>query len=324
VKISVVICAYTEDRWDDVLAAVESVRSQSLPAEEIIVVVDHNPALLGRLRPALPDVKVIPNSGYQGLSGGKNTGVAAARGDIVAFLDDDAMAEAEWLAVMAAGYGDADVAGVGGLTLPLWSGEMPRWFPEEFAWVVGCTYRGMARGPIRNLMGGNASFRREAFDVAGGFRSGIGRAPGARPLGCEETEFCIRLRQAVPETVLLYDDGAVIWHRVPAERARFAYFRSRCYAEGLSKAMVTRSVGMGDGLASERRHALVALPRGVAYGLRAAVTGDASGLGRAASIVAGLAFTTAGYAAGSIRRSPGRAGRPAGAAAVANGRHSER
>jgi GT2 family glycosyltransferase len=320
VKISVVICAYTEDRWDDVLAAVESVRAQSLPADEVLVVVDHNPALLGRLRPALPDVKVIPNSGYRGLSGGKNTGVAAARGDVVAFLDDDAIAEADWLKVMAAGYAEPDVAGVGGLTLPLWAGsgnDAPRWFPEEFAWVVGCTYRGMVKGPIRNLMGGNASFRREVFDVAGGFRSGIGRAAGKRPLGCEETEFCIRLRQAAPETVLLYDDGAVIWHRVPAERARFAYFRSRCYAEGLSKAMVTQSVGVGDGLASERRHALVALPRGVARGLRAAMTGDPSGLGRAASIVAGLAFTTAGYAAGSIRRPASPASRPAGAAAGA-------
>lgn len=320
-KISVVICAYTEDRWDDVLAAVASVHAQSLPPHEVIVVVDHNPALLGRLRPALPDVRVIPNSGYRGLSGGKNIGVAAARGDIVAFLDDDAIAEADWLKVMASGYGEANVAGVGGLTLPLWAagpgGTGPRWFPEEFAWVVGCTYRGMVKGPIRNLMGGNASFRREAFDVAGGFRSGIGRAEGKRPLGCEETEFCIRLRQAAPETVLLYDDGAVIWHRVPAERSRFAYFRSRCYAEGLSKAMVTRSVGVGDGLASERRHALVALPRGVARGLRAAATGDPSGLGRAASIVAGLAFTTAGYAAGSIRRPAGPAAGSTGAAAGA-------
>jgi len=303
VKISVVICAYTEERWDDVLAAVGSVRTQNLAAAEIIVVVDHNPALLRRLRAALPDVTVIPNTGQQGLSGGKNTGVAASHGDVVAFLDDDAIAEADWLAAMAAGYGAANVAGVGGLTLPLWATRSaPRWFPDEFAWVVGCTYRGMATGPIRNLMGGNASFRREVFDVAGGFRSGIGRSAGRRPLGCEETEFCIRLRQAAPETVLLFDDRAVIWHRVPAERARFAYFRSRCYAEGLSKAMVTQSVGAADGLASERRHAMVALPRGVARGLRAAVTGDPAGLGRAASIVAGLAFTTAGYAAGSLRR----------------------
>ncbi len=301
-KFSVVICAYTEERWDDVLAAVESVRAQRLAAQEIIVVVDHNPALLERLRTALPDVKVIPNTGGQGLSGGKNTGVAAAGGDVVAFLDDDAIAEAEWLSTMAGGYEVPGVAGVGGLTLPLWAGTAPRWFPEEFAWVVGCTYRGMTRGPIRNLMGGNASFRREAFDVAGGFRSGIGRASGGRPLGGEETEFCIRLRQAAPETVLLFDDRAVIWHRVPHVRARFSYFRTRCYAEGLSKAMVTRSVGVSDGLASERRHAMVALPRGVACGLRSAVTGDPAGLGRAASIVAGLAFTTAGYATGSLRR----------------------
>jgi glucosyl-dolichyl phosphate glucuronosyltransferase len=301
VNISVVICAYTEDRWDDVLAAVGSVRAQSRAPHEVIVVVDHNPALLARLRTALPDVEVIPNAGFRGLSGGKNTGVAAARGDVVAFLDDDAIAEAGWLAALASGYDAADVAGVGGLTLPLWGTAAPRWFPDEFAWVVGCTYRGMEKGPIRNLMGGNASFRREAFDVAGGFRTGIGRAAGGRPLGCEETEFCIRLRQAAPETVLLFEDAAVIWHRVPAERARFAYFRSRCYAEGLSKAMVTRSVGVGDGLASERRHALVALPRGVAHGLRAALRGDPAGLGRAASIVAGLAFTTAGYAAGSVR-----------------------
>jgi GT2 family glycosyltransferase len=302
-KISVVICAYTERRWDDVLAAVESVRTQRLAAQEIILVIDHNPALLDRLHAALPDVMVIPNTGPRGLSGGKNTGVAAAGGDIIAFLDDDAIAEPDWLAAMAGGYATPDVAGVGGLTLPLWgTARAPRWFPEEFAWVVGCTYQGMVTGPIRNLMGGNASFRREAFEVAGGFRTGIGRSAGKRPLGCEETEFCIRLRQAAPETVLLFDDRAVIWHRVPVERARFAYFRSRCYAEGLSKAMVTQSVGTADGLASERRHAMVALPRGVGRGLRAAVTGDPAGLGRAASIVAGLAFTTAGYATGSLRR----------------------
>lgn len=307
-NVSVVICAYTEERWDDTLAAVASVRAQSLAPYEVIVVVDHNPALLGRLRGALPDVVVVPSTGPRGLSGAKNTGVAAARGDVVAFLDDDAVAEPGWLGVLAGGYAASDVAGVGGRTLPLWASRAPRWFPAEFAWVVGCTYEGLAAGPVRNLMGGNASFRRAAFGVAGGFRGGIGRARGKRPLGCEETEFCIRLRQAAPGTVLLFDDRAVIWHRVPAERARFAYFRARCYAEGLSKAMVTRSVGAGDGLASERRHALVALPRGVGRGLRAAVTGDASGLGRATSIVAGLAFTMAGYAAGSLGPGPDGAG----------------
>ncbi|SEF79893.1 Glycosyltransferase, GT2 family [Thermomonospora echinospora] len=328
-NISVVICAYTERRWDDVHAAVASVRAQRHRPYEIILVVDHNPDLLQRLAASLPEVTVVANAERRGLSGGKNTGVAVARGDVVAFLDDDAVAAPGWLAAFAKHYDDPAVAGVGGRTLALWpgspssaelryghrlleggepaeAGRRPAWFPEEFDWTVGCTYRGMVPGPIRNLMGGNASFRREVFAVAGGFADGIGRSHHRRPLGCEETEFCIRLRQRSPRSELVYDEEAVIWHRVPAERARFAYFRERCYAEGLSKALVTRSVGTGDGLASERAHALRTLPRGVARGLRAAVRGDAAGLGRAAAITVGLAWTVWGYGVGSasgVRRS---------------------
>ena len=54
--ISVVICVYTEDRWEDILAAVSSVRAQSRPALETLLVVDHNPALLDAIPPeAIPD-----------------------------------------------------------------------------------------------------------------------------------------------------------------------------------------------------------------------------------------------------------------------------
>ncbi|HKB31240.1 MAG TPA: glycosyltransferase family 2 protein, partial [Streptosporangiaceae bacterium] len=274
-----VICAHTEQRWADTLAAVASVRAQSLAAREIIVVVDHNPVLLGRLRAALGDVTVVENRAGRGLSGGKNTGVAVARGEIVAFLDDDAVAEPDWLRFFADCYADAGVLGVGGRTLPLWAAGRPWWFPREFDWVVGCTYVGMpaGRAPVRNVLGGNASFRRGVFGVVGGFSSGIGRSAGKRPLGCEETEFCIRLGQRVPGGVVLFDDRAVIWHRVPAARCRFSYFRARCFAEGLSKALVTESVGVGDGLSSERRYVTRTLPRGVARGVADACRGRGSG-----------------------------------------------
>jgi hypothetical protein len=152
--------------------------------------------------------------------------------------------------------------------------------------------------PVRNLLGANASFRREAFDVAGGFRHGIGRSAGKRPLGCEETEFCIRLSQRSPETVLLFDNRAVVRHLVPADRCRFSYFRARCYAEGLSKAMVTASVGVGDGLASERRYTTRTLPAGAALAVGDLLRGDWSGLGRAGAIIVGLAATTTGYVVG--------------------------
>jgi GT2 family glycosyltransferase len=298
--ISVVICAHLVARLPDTIAAVSSVRRQSLAPAEIIVVVDHNPELHRLLTAELPGVTVLENQEARGLSGGRNTGIAAAQADIVAFLDDDAVADSDWLKFFAEAYADPAVAGVGGLTLPSWDTRRPSWFPAEFDWVVGCTYVGMPTvpAPVRNVLGGNASYRREVFGVVGGFRTGIGRSASKRPLGCEETELCIRLRQRRPDTVLMFDNRAVIWHKVPAVRARFRYFLSRCYAEGLSKAMVTRSVGVRDGLCAERSYTSRTLPAGAGRGIAAAVRGDLGGLGRSAAIVVGLGAAGAGYCAG--------------------------
>jgi glycosyltransferase involved in cell wall biosynthesis len=308
-SISVVICVYTEDRWEDIRAAVQSVRDQRRKADELILVVDYNPELHLRLKKEYPDAIVVENTHEKGLSGGKNTGAEVATGDIVAYLDDDAVADPGWLesreGAMHAPAGS--VVGVGGRTEPLWAtGRRPRWFPEEFDWTVGCSYRGMPtrRAPIRNVMGGNAAFRRPLIMEVGGFHSGIGRSVQgrkSRPLGCEETEFCIRLAQRRPGSIMMYEPDAKIGHKVPEPRMRFAYFRSRCYAEGLSKALVTSSVGAGDGLASERAHALKALPLGALRNVGQALRGDVAGLARAAAIVIGLAWTTWGYVVGTAR-----------------------
>ncbi|MFF8651270.1 glycosyltransferase family 2 protein [Streptomyces griseoluteus] len=306
--VSVVICVYTEDRWEDILAAVASVRAQSHPALETLLVVDHNPALLDRLaaeyKEADGPVRVLANAGPRGLSAGRNTGVAASKGEVIAFLDDDAVAERDWLRHFAEGYADPRVLAVGGRTEPVWaSGRRPAWFPEEFDWVVGCTYRGLPPGRVRvrNVLGGNASFRRTAFELAGGFATGIGRDGDRRPLGCEETELCIRISRARPGAVLLVDDRAVIHHRVPEARERFAYFRTRTYAEGLSKALVARSVGAAKGLESERRYTTRVLPAGIARGLRDAVLARPGGAGRAGAIVAGVLGAVGGYVVGSVR-----------------------
>lgn len=295
---AVVICAYTEGRWDDTLRAVRSVQAQEPPPQELLVVVDHNPALQRRLADDLPDVRVVANHNEQGLSGARNTGVELATADVVVFLDDDAAARPGWLAGLARNYLDPDVLGVGGRIEPEWVVRRPRWWPPEFDWVVGCDYTGQRTGAVRNLIGANASFRRELFDD-GGFTSGIGRsATVRRPVGGEETEFCIRVSQARPGGVFLHDVAAEVIHRVPADRQTFSYFRSRCYAEGLSKALVTREVGTQSGLASERRYSTVTLPLGVLHGLRRALGGDVSGLLTAAAIIIGLAYTTTGYGVG--------------------------
>jgi GT2 family glycosyltransferase len=231
--ISVVICAHTEERWERLVGAVESLQSQSVLPCEILVVIDHNPALADRAYRRLPSVRVIENEQQRGISGARNSGIAAARGAIIAFLDDDAIAAPDWLEQLLAGYSSPNVLGVGGAIEPDWQGQRPRWFPPEFDWVVGCTYLGMPHeaAPVRNLIGCNMSFRREVFARIGGFSDQIGRV-GVRPSGCDETELCIRLGQRLPHALLLYTPRARVQHYVPAVRARWAYFSARCLLEG--------------------------------------------------------------------------------------------
>lgn len=298
--ISVIICAYTEDRWTDLVAAVESVRQQSAPVQEIIVVVDHNPALLERVRMQLAGVITVENRQSPGLSGARNSGLAVAQGEIIAFMDEDAVAAPDWLEQLSAGYRHPPVSGVGGSIEPIWLNGRPAWFPEEFNWVVGCTYRGMPQtaAPVRNLIGCNMSFRRRVFERSGEFQNGIGRI-GAHPLGCEETEFCIRASQSLAEDVFLYQPRARVYHRGPAGRACWRYFCRRCFAEGHSKAQVSHLVGARQSLATEWRYTVQTLPQGILKGMADTFfRHDPAGLGRAGAILAGLTFTTAGFVVG--------------------------
>lgn len=301
--VSVIICAYTEARWEDLVAAVESIRQQEAPAREIIVVVDHNPRLLDRVRSHLRDIVVVENQEAQGLSGSRNSGIAVAHHPIIAFLDDDGVAAPDWLSRLTTHYQVDDVIGVGGSIDPMWLDKRPSWFPTEFNWVVGCTYKGMPEtvAPVRNMIGCNMSFRREVFDAVGGFTHGIGRV-GTRPVGCEETELCIRVNQRWPQKLLLYDPAALVLHRVPSARGRWSYFCSRCYSEGLSKALVAREVGKRDALSSEKSYVTRILPVGIARGLVqvVALRNPSAGLGQIITIIAGIIITSFGYMQGTL------------------------
>ena len=294
--ISVVICAFTFDRLVVMGEALDSLRRQTLPPHEIVLVIDHAPELLEEARRLWPEVKIVANREKQGLSGARNTGVAEAGGEVVAFLDDDAIAAPDWLERLAAAYADPGVLGAGGTVRPRWVEGKPGWFPAEFDWVVGCTHSGMPRelSPVRNLVGANMSFRREPLVEVGGFSHDLGRV-GTLPVGCEETDLSIRVHQRWPEAEILYDPAARVEHVVPAARGKVRYFVDRCRAEGRSKAVLTGMVGSEDGLSSERSYVRRTLPLGVLRGLRDALRGDAGGFGRATMIFLGLAATTTDY-----------------------------
>jgi glucosyl-dolichyl phosphate glucuronosyltransferase len=292
----VVICAYTLERIDRIAAAIESLSAQSVPPHEIVLVIDHSPELEAECRRRWPEANILPNREQQGLSGARNTGLEESGGEVVAFLDDDAAAAPDWIERLGAAYADERVLGAGGTVRPEWSAGRPPWFPPEFDWVVGCTHSGMPRRrePVRNLVGANMSFRREALVEAGGFRHELGRI-GKIPAGCEETDLCIRIGQRHPEGEIVYDPEAIVDHHVPAERGSLDYFSSRCRGEGRSKAILTALVGSDSGLSAERSYVRRTLPGGFLRGLAAPFRGDLSGPRRAAAIVFGLGSTTAGY-----------------------------
>jgi cellulose synthase/poly-beta-1,6-N-acetylglucosamine synthase-like glycosyltransferase len=298
--VSVVIAAYAQDRWDYLREAVASVLAQSRPALEVVVVIDHNPALLARARRELPGVTVIPNTGTRGASGARNSGVAACRSDVLAFLDDDARASAGWLEALVGHFADPGVVGVGGRVSPLWVSSRPRWFPPEFDWTIGASYHGMpaTASSVRNVWSNNMAIRRTAFDAAGGFRADFGKVGSrSRP---EDTDLCLRAAAVTNQGTWVYEPAGLAGHWVPEERATVRYFLRRCFHEGRGKAGLAALDGAGESTSTERHYARHVLPRGVARGLREAARGDGSGALRSAAITAGLGVTAAGFAAGML------------------------
>jgi GT2 family glycosyltransferase len=269
--VSIVIPTYSDNRWALLTRTVASARSQLHPAAEIVVVIDHSPALYRRARRDMPGVTVLENRYAQGVSGNRNTGAFHTRTPLIAFLDDDTVAEPDWLGNLVAPFTDPDVVGSGGEISPAWEGPQPRWLPEEFLWAVGGSYTGMptTTSPVRNVWSASMVVRRDAFLAVGGFRTGFGKLGGQnRP---EDTELCLRM-SAASGGHWMYVPDAVIRHAVPAERASFGFFLRRCYAEGRGKVQMASLHTGSDSLSSEREY-LRSLPRAVVRNIAAAGRG---------------------------------------------------
>ena len=298
-SLSAIICTYSFNRFDDVVEAIRSLQGQRTAPSEIIVVVDHNPELAATLERFADDrVVVIENHLERGLSGARNAGIARARGDLLIFLDDDAVADPDCVGVVVDRFRDPTVIGVGGRIEPQWLTSRPQWFPPEFLWVVGCTYVGLEPGVTRNLLGAMMCIRRDVFDRIDGFDGRLGRTQSGLPLGCEETELCIRAARAI-DGRFVYDPAARVRHKVPAARGTFRYFVERCFGEGISKARLSDMIGSERAVGTERAYVLRTLIPAVARGVADLVLrGDVGGSARAGAVVAGLAATVAGFALG--------------------------
>jgi glycosyltransferase involved in cell wall biosynthesis len=238
-RVSVVLCAHTMDRFDAVTDAAESVFAQTYDDVELVFVSDGNEGVAETFRERYgdrDDVVVHCNDENVGLLESRNTGAELASGDVVAFVDDDAVADEEWVKRLVAAYEDHDAVAAGGKMTPEWVAGKPGFLPEEFYWLVGVTHRGFADGPgeVRNTFGSNISFRREVFRDLGGFDTNIGGRQGDENLQGGETELCARLR-AEYDSGVYYDPEARVAHKVFEYRTDPWWLLDRAFWQGYSK-----------------------------------------------------------------------------------------
>jgi glucosyl-dolichyl phosphate glucuronosyltransferase len=294
---SVVIACHTEDRLSSLRRAIVSAQKQTPSPAQVIVAVDNNDRLCALLS-EMSGIEVVDHRGHRGASGARNAGAARAHSPLLVFLDDDTEARDGWLRELLAPFEDPSVVGTGGMTKPAWQCPAPRWFPDEFGWVVGASHAGLptAPAPVRNVWSENMAVRREAFERVGGFRSGFGKVGGrSRP---EDTDLCIRVTAGTPAGHWVFVPAAVVDHEVPPSRATFAFFLRRCHSEGAGKIELSAHLGTDQDLADERAF-LVRLPRAAVRDVRAGK------FMRALAIVAGTAAAGLGAAASLARAAIG-------------------
>ena len=237
-KVSVVVCTYTMDRYDVFMEAVESALAQTHDPVEVVLVIDGNPEVYEHAVEDFGDrenVVLHDNDENRGISYSRTKGAELASGEIVAFIDDDGVAEADWIAKHVETYEETDAVAVAGYVAPNWQTEKPDFFPEEFYWLVGCTERGFAEDgdQIRNGYGSNVSYRRDVFLDVGGYDVNTGRK-GDRHIQAHEAPVGIRIREEYGKGVVYVED-AVVHHTLFDYRGEFRWLVFRSFWQGFSK-----------------------------------------------------------------------------------------
>jgi glycosyltransferase involved in cell wall biosynthesis len=221
-----------------------------------------------------PDLVRLALEPRAGLSRARNTGVAVAQGEILAFLDDDAVPGPDWLISLLAIFEDPATWAAGGPVEPVYSGDLPSWLGEPFlpyltVWDKGkeiqdLTYNDYPRGA-------NVAYRRAAFQAYGPFSVQLGRQ--RRSLrSCEEIEMCLRLERG--GKTVRYVPEARVRHRVDTSRLTPEWMERRFWAQGFSEALMEYAHaglrGLAIGIRRSRRYARV---RSRGQGLEAEILG---------------------------------------------------
>jgi glucosyl-dolichyl phosphate glucuronosyltransferase len=226
-NITVVLCTY--NRCETLAKALRSVAMSKVP-ESLgweVLVVDNNSDdqtwnVVDEYCTEFPGRFRYLFESQPGKSHALNSGIEAARGQLLAFMDDDVIVEPMWLQNLTARLHDGEWAGCGGPILPQWTCSPPSWLPRALA-PLALFDIGFEAGPLtESPFGTNMAYRREMFEKYGGFRSDLGPRPGGDIQHSEDTEFGNRLLAAGEH--LWYEPSAIVYHPVARDRLEKEYF----------------------------------------------------------------------------------------------------
>lgn len=248
--LSIVITTYTDARLNDIYDLLKSIKNQTYSNTETLFIVERSKELMEKIRSygidnKIPNLNLLFNSGEPGLSAARNIGIKQAKGDIIAFVDDDVLLFTDWAENMVKAYKDDSIIGVTGPAIPLWEDPSMAWFPEEFYWIISCTAwnSGDHIKEIRNAWGMNMSFKREAFGKGLLFNNEYGLRNSSRNRWVdppsEDVDFSIRIKEQ-SKKIIIYNPTVRLQHRAYKYRLQQKFIRQRSFSVGYQRRMITR------------------------------------------------------------------------------------
>jgi glycosyltransferase involved in cell wall biosynthesis len=238
--VSVVICTYK--RPEMLRRALASLAAQTLERVQYEVIVVDNAGGVGALaRDGGADV--VLHEPIPGVSRARNKGWQAARSELIGFVDDDGVAEPDWLerALDLSATCEPSPVALGGPILPLWDAPRPSWFKEVYelrSW--GESERLLQFG--ESFSGSNMFLTRRAIELVGGFDIRSGPVGNRIGLGGETVSF-ERLWAVEPAASMLYSPRLVVRHSVPARKMTVRYQLRRAAAYG-SSTIIRQDLGL--------------------------------------------------------------------------------
>lgn len=240
-KISIVIGTHSKERYEDLSDLLDKVKSQTYGNIETIVVVDNNRELYNMLIELHKNIKVVLNSEKIGLSCTRNVGINNSTGDIIAFIDDDAIPDNKWTENIARTFdvNYNEIGAVTGCLFPKWRQieDSILWFPKELFWMIGCSYTMTPdiQCEVERGFGSNMAIKKDVFDKVGLFNTELG-IKGKKWVGGEDTDMYLKIKSIGKKNI--FNPHIIVFHKIHPSKINFFNIIKRAFDGGFSIAML--------------------------------------------------------------------------------------